>query len=220
MQKMQKTHCVLVGLISSLRKPCQNRCTVTLNHPPLRSCSQHCIESTRSSGSDSFLSPSVQSQCAAIHLINMNISAILLVIGSQQTAQVRDGHHSSHHNFLPFQCMPPAAACSFIFADASHGQPGFGVAVEAYIDWGGSDRPCTLLSMTSLRRLGQVMFFSIRHPPKQNHKINSNFHGEENLRNSTSKFSRSTDSFQNLSPLHLSGFWSSAKRRGHASSGT
>lgn len=48
----------------------------------------------------------------------MNVShyylTILLILGSQRTAQDR--------NFLPFQCMPPAAACSFIFANASHGQ--------------------------------------------------------------------------------------------------
>lgn len=79
-------------------------------------------------------------------MCNMNVSpylTILLIIGSQRTAQVWDGRHSSHRNFLPFQCMPPAAACSLIFANASHGQgSGWRLKPTSRWLWSVNPAPC------------------------------------------------------------------------------
>lgn len=107
----------------------------------------------------------------------MNVSqyylTILLILGSQRTAQVWDRRHPSHHIPSQFSTISMHATSGRVFVHLRKclTWPGFGVAVEAYIDWGGYGQPCTLLSLTSWRQLGQIMFFMMGTPPKQNHKV-------------------------------------------------
>ena len=154
----------------------------------------------------------------------MNVSpylTILLILGSQRTAQVWDGRHSSHRNFLPFQCMPPAAACSFIFANASRGR-GLGwrlkpTSTEVVLHPALPDRPTTTWT-------NHVVAKEVQYPPKQkaqqNHKISSNFHGKMKLEETLCLRVFNLNQFISK-PIAFRIFEvSGAKRRGHASSGT
>lgn len=166
-----------------------SKATITLNQPP------------HNKVGDGILSPSFQSQCAVVHQIWMShhispsywlsVLSELLRCGMGATHPI-----ISHRNFLPFQCMPPAAACSFIFANASHGR-GLG--------WQLKPRSTELPDLLATTWTNHVV--SKRYPPKQNHKINSKLSWKnETWRNSMSKFRISTDSFRNLSPFDLRGF--------------
>ena len=149
---------------------------------------------------------------------NMNVSpylTILLIIGSQRTAQVWDGRHSSHHIPSQFSTISMHATSGRVFVHLRKclTWPGFGVAVEAYTDWAPWPPGDNLDNSCCFKEI----------PPKQkaqqNHKINSNFHGKMKLEETLCLSSKSQPIHFETYRLSISEV-SGAKRRGHASSGT